>query len=445
MPFNDCLNNIRKFIRSPQQNDKEGIFKITVVAFEDRCNTNCGKVLVDLLKQSNLFTVQFFDEMFPKGFLNLQGRNFFDFIDCGTRILSSSKSDILIWGYEENGKIRLNFQVANQYIIPNALSFSLLDSLYVPLNYFTECEKFSESLLLLIYGIVIAAIIPSTDAQIKNQPHLLKEIISLLSSDVSQKDISREFMPYIMNMLAKIYLNSVKGNLTPDKIEIISSLFENALKNKEYMRLPIYYGCIYNNLGQLYEAALTDNTENNYDYLKKAISNYTTAQKYLNRSYPYDYGLISYHLAVLYFEFWKYTNDLQALRDSVAQLREAEKVYTWAQFPQSWCHIQGLLGYYLTSLGTNTISREIMQLAIISYKNQQKVFEQYTHPLEWAKVQEDIGNIYYLLGKQDEDENLMLEARNYYLSALDIYDELKDKDAAAKTHNLLKRIGNYID
>ncbi|MBR3502113.1 MAG: hypothetical protein IKO06_04325, partial [Alphaproteobacteria bacterium] len=180
MPFNDCLNNIRKFIRSPQQNDKEGIFKITVVAFEDRCNTNCGKVLVDLLKQSNLFTVQFFDEMFPKGFLNLQGRNFFDFIDCGTRILSSSKSDILIWGYEENGKIRLNFQVANQYIIPNALSFSLLDSLYVPLNYFTECEKFSESLLLLIYGIVIAAIIPSTDAQIKNQPHLLKEIISLL-------------------------------------------------------------------------------------------------------------------------------------------------------------------------------------------------------------------------------------------------------------------------
>ena len=86
-----------------------------------------------------------------------------------------------------------------------------------------------------------------------------------------------------------------------------------------------------------------------------------------------------------------------------------------------------------------------MQLAIISYKNQQKVFEQYTHPLEWAKVQEDIGNIYYLLGKQDEDENLMLEARNYYLSALDIYDELKDKDAAAKTHNLLKRIGNYID
>jgi len=445
MPFNDCLTNIRNFIHTPKKGSKGGMFRVTVVAFEDRCNINCGRVLAELLGQSDLFEVQFFDEIFPKGFLNLQGRNFFDFIDCGTRILSSTKSDILIWGYEENGKIRLNFQVENQYFIPNELAFSLLDSLFVPLNYFTKRENFSESFLLLIYGIVVAAIKPTSAEQIKNQPRLLKEIIALLAADVSQKNFSREFMPYIMNMLGKIYLHNIKNNITSADLEIIQTLFDNALKNKEYMRLPIYYGCIYNNFGQLYEVAATADMENHYDYLKLAISHYMSAQKYLNRNYPYDYGLISYHLALLYFEFWKHTNDLQALRDAVSQLREAEKVYTLAQFPQSWCHIQGLLGYYLTSLGTNTISREIMQLAIVSYKNEQKIFEQYTHPLEWAKVQEEIGNIYYLLGKQDEDDNLMLEARNYYNSALNVYNEIKDKESAETTRVMLARISNYID
>ena len=440
------LSGIRDFLSGTKTAKTDALFNVTVVAFEDRCNLNCGYRFAELLGKNELFNVTFFNEPFPKGFLNLQGRNFFDFIDRGVQIIKKTQADILIWGYEENGKIRLNFQIENQYIIPNTLTFSLLDSLFVPLNYFSNPETFSESLLLLIYGIIIAAVHPVTNSQIKNRPILLKDIIKLLSHNQSPKDITREFMPYITNMLGKIYLENARNNLKAEDIEVVQDLFEKALINKQYMRLPIYFGSVYNNLGMLYELAFQiDDNNQPLEYLKNAISYYREAQKYLNRNYPYDFGLISYHLAVLYFEFWKHTADLQALRDAVAQLREAEKVYSFAQFPKSWCHIEGLLGYYLTLLGMKTLSNEIMQLAINSYKNQQQIYEQTVYPTEWAAIQEKIGNIYYLLGKQNEDENFMLEARNYLDSALSVYKELRNKDAAKQVSAALDKIKNYID
>lgn len=424
----------------------EGLFRVAVVAFEDKCSLNCGWRFAELLHRNALFDVHFFNEPFPKSFLNLQGRNFFDFIDRGNKILQSTHADIVIWGYEEEGKIRLNFQVKNQYVVPNSMSFSLLESLFVPLSYFTDADNFSESVLMLIFGIITAAIIPVTNDQKQHQPKILQELIEVLSSDSSPKDISREFMPYIMNMLGKIYLKSATAaGLTLKDIKIISTLFDEALRNKQYMRLPIYYGCVYNNLGQLYETAYLVTDFDKLERLKSAIANYQEARKYLNRNYPYDYGLISYHLARLNFEYWKYTQDLQALRDAVSQLREAEKVYSLAQFPQSWCHIEGLLGYYLASLGMTTQSTTIMQLAIESYKNQQTFYTLQLYPVEWAQIQEKIGKIYYTLGKRDEDEKLMQEACHYFDSAIKIYNELGNKSAAASAKNLLTKIKDYLD
>ena len=445
MPINNCLDNIKRFLSAEKKETSSALFRVTVVAFEDKCNLNCGRRFADILQKNPLFDVNFFAETFPKGFLNLQGRNFFDFIDRGTQILNSTHSDILIWGYEENAKIRLNFQIADQYALDNNLFHSLLDSLFVPLNFFTSPETFSASLLLVICGIIIAAVPPVTNDQKDNREKLLTDIIALLAADTSPKEISREFMPYIMNMLGKIYLSNTQKNLTETDVEIIRNLFDSALKNKQFMRLPIYYGCVYNNMAQLYETMYKHAQTDGSPYLREAISFYQEAHKYLNKNYPYDYGLIAYHLALLYFDFWKYTTDLQALRDAVTQLREAEKVYTLAQFPQSWCHIQGLLGYYLTSLGMTTASNDIMQLAINSYHNQQKIYEQRVYPIEWAEIQEEIGNIYYLLGKQNDDDNFMIEARNYFNSALDVYQQLKAKDRVGETKRRLAKVHNYID
>ena len=84
-------------------------------------------------------------------------------------------------------------------------------------------------------------------------------------------------------------------------------------------------------------------------------------------------------------------------------------------------------------------------MAIESYRCQQKIYEQRVYPIEWAQIQEEIGHIYYLLGKQNEDDNFMLEARNYFDSALEIYTQLKAKDAAVETRRRLAKVRNYID
>ncbi|MBR1600552.1 MAG: hypothetical protein IJ677_03135, partial [Alphaproteobacteria bacterium] len=428
----------------PIHNEQNDMFRITVVSFEDRCNLNCGLRFAELLKKNRLFKVDFLNEPFPKGFLNLQGRNFFDFIDQGAKIIETYHSDIVIWGYEENGKIRINFQTAKQYAVPDNLHFSLLDSLFIPLNYFSNTESFPESLMLLIYGIIIAAINPITNEQKQNKPELLNNIITLLSENSSPKDLSREFMPFIMNMLGKVYLSGTQHRLTENDIEIIENLLSNALKYEQYLRLPIYYGCIYNSFGQLHEFAFLKECNNRFEHLKSSIKYYHKAQKYHNRNYPYDYATISFHLATLYYEFWKQSGDLQALRDAVSQMREAEKIYTLAQFPSSWSYIEGFLGYYLTCLGMETNSNDIMQLAIDCYHNKQNVCNQTRFPQEWAEIQDEIGNIYYLLGKQNNDDNFMYEARNYFNSAMDIYKRFKNKEAVNKIKQRLDKIKNYI-
>ncbi|MDY6364932.1 MAG: hypothetical protein SPL73_08610, partial [Cyanobacteriota bacterium] len=343
----------------------------------------------------------------------------------------------------EYGKIRLNFQTPDQYNIPNNPTFSLLDSLFLPLNYLLNIKNFPPSFALLIYGIIVAGTSPVTNLQKENQAAILSDIIKKLASASMPKDLSREFMPYIMNMLGKIYLINNLKTLNKNDVKIISELFETALKNKQYMRLPIYYGSIYANFGQLYEQAYQV-APKNPQYLRLAISYYQSAQKNMGHNYLYDYGQIAYHLALLYFEFWKFSADLQALRDAVFHLREAEKIYVSSQFPRTWCHIEGLLGSYLTALGSRADSPEIMQMAINAYKQQQTLYVLNEYPLQWAELQEKIGNIFYLLGKTNDDDNFMVEALNYFKSAISIYKEMKLKEKISSAQRNLDKVHNYI-
>ena len=61
--------------------------KLTIVAFEDDCLDNSGKILAQFLEHIPYFEVSYYDDVFDKKFLDLQSRNFFDFIDTGKHIL----------------------------------------------------------------------------------------------------------------------------------------------------------------------------------------------------------------------------------------------------------------------------------------------------------------------------------------------------------------------
>lgn len=158
-----------------------------------------------------------------------------------------------------------------------------------------------------------------------------------------------------MNFLGIIYLSYAFDKSDGRDFKIVKSLFDTAIKHQDLITSPIHLGCIYNHLGQLYDCATRYMDKNPAAYFKGAIEYYRLAQKYLSKyTYPYDYGYISYKLSKLFFNYWRQKEDIQALRDAVFQLREAEKIYTYALFPEFWAEIQGQLGYLLSLLGSFT-------------------------------------------------------------------------------------------
>ena len=68
-------------------------------------------------------------------------------------------------------------------------------------------------------------------------------------------------------------------------------------------------------------------------------------------------------------------------------------------------------------------NKEILTIAIDAYKNYQKVYNSDVYPIEWAEVQENIGNILFECGKIYNDEEYFDDAMKYYVESLDVYEK----------------------
>lgn len=408
-------------------------FNIVIIEFSENVESSSGEILAAHLRNKPYLNISYFNEPFNKNFLNLEGRTFFDFIDKGQAILDKTKANLLLWGYRENDKIRLNFQTPFQYEINNQSFVSLLDSLYLPASLFSEEVPFPNSILNLISGIIISSLnTPDKPSEIR-QRYLLKKIIHELSSDNSAKNLGLEYLPYIMNFLALIYLSYCRHLDNEKEFKIVNNLLETAIKHQDLIKKSVHLGCIYNHFGQLHDTAINILTQNPSKHFKGAISNYQRAQKYLGKYiYPYDYGIISYRLSTLLYNYWRQKEDLQALRDSVFNLREAEKIFTYNLFPEFWADIEGELGHRLNILSTLTNNNAIAELAIAAYKNRQKIITEKRDPFDWAKSQENIGNIYYRLGRDNDDKGLLEESLEYFHDALYIFENMELQDAAKR-------------
>ena len=420
-------------------------FNIVVVEFSENVESSSGEILAAQLRSKHYFNISYFNEPFNKTFLNLEGRTFFDFIDKGQTILDKTGADILLWGYRENDKIRLNFQTPYQYEQNNTSFVSLLDSLYLPASLFNEDTVFPASILHLISGAIIATLNFSDKVSEIRQRYILKKIIYELSKDSSAKNLGLEYLPYIMNFLALIYLSYCRNNDNEKEFKIVNNLLETAIMHQDLIKSSVHLGCIYNHFGQLHHSAIKTLSRNPAKHFKGAISNYQRSQKYLGKYvYPYDYGLISYKLSEILYDYWRQKEDLQALRDSVFNLREAEKIFTYALFPEFWADIEGELGHRLNILSTITNNNAIAELAIAAYKNRQKIITEKRDPFDWAGIQENIGNIYYRLGRDNDDKEFLEEGLECFHDALYIFENMELQDAAkrltlsiAKTSDLL--------
>ena len=334
--------------------------KIVVVEFVEYGNYGFGLAMTRLLQKNPSFNVRYFDEPFNKSFLNLQGRNFFDLVDAGNMILQKLNADVIVWGYQENENIRLNFQTANAYSDWDNVSSSILESLFVPAEYFEHINFFPEMLTNLITGIIAASISEQRIDLRHLKQKLLKGVINNFNNDGPSENGSLMYSPYVMNTVGLIYLSFSQKELSQKTFNTAKELFMNALSYKNQIMQNVHLGCIYKNLAQLYELALKQDLGGYWLLFREAITNYRTAQRYLDHyNYPYDFALISFKLSQLYFQYWKFSNDIQALRDAVYFLREAEKTYTQITFPELWSKIEGYLGFYLSLLGLFSKSNDI--------------------------------------------------------------------------------------
>ncbi len=415
--------------------------KIVVVEFAEYGNYGFGQAMTRLLQKNQYFDVRYFDEPFNKSFLNLQGRGFFDLVDTGNMILQKLNADIIVWGYQEEANIRLNFQTANVYSDWEHVSCSILESLYVPAEYFEHISFFPEMLENLITGTIAAAISEQRIDLRHLKQKLLKNTIANFMTGSPNENNDVMLSPYALNTTGLIYLSNTQRELTQKNFNTIKELLQNALSYKNQIMQNVHLGCIYKNLGQLYETALKQELGGYWHLFREAISNYRTAQKYLDHyNYPYDFAMISFKLSQLYFRYWKFSNDIQALRDAVHYLREAEQTYTEISFPELWSKIEGYLGFYLSLLGLFSKSNDISKLAIKSYKNKQTVYRKELYPVAWAKIQENIANVYYNIGKNAKDKTALAEAIDYYQSALKVYENKKMRQDIIVVNNSMDKV-----
>ena len=398
-------------------------FRVVVVDFQDNVESSSGENTAKILQTMPDFEVQFFDEPFNKTFLNLESKTLFDMIDKGQMLLERTGADLLVWGCRDNDKIRLNFQTDKQYERSEPHFVSLLDSLYLPANLFTNPDNFPSAVKTLLHGAIISAISPANNSIKIHRKYLLKKDIQMLSSDNSAKQLAINYMPFIMNFLGIIYLSCTFDSEDISDFKITQNLFATAIKHQDLIDSPLHLGCIYYHLGQLSDCSANYQNKHQNRFFKEAIRNYQQAQRYLGKyTYPYDYGLISYRLSHLFFYYWKIKEDLQALRDAVSQLREVEKIFSAAQFPDFWAVIQSELGYYLSVLGNITKSSDIYQLAINCYRNQQKIITEKREPLTWASSQEHIGDLHYKIGIEGNSRDHLEDALECFHDALYIYE-----------------------
>ncbi len=406
-------------------------FKVAVVEFFDRKNNADGQRLTGFLQNCDGLQISYMVPDFDLSFLDFESRNFFDLIDRGQSLLKQTGADVLIWGYSENGQIRLNFQTPRQYESDDGSFVCLLDCMYLPAGTLGGEEPFSAALTDLLAGTIISAVNCRSKERMIYKKYLLKKIINRISQIDSAKSLGLDYMPYILNQLGLIYMSVAADGKNENDFKTISNLFETALKYQKQILAPTHLGCIYLHLGQLNDYASVYMRRRSGFYFREAIRNYRQAQKFFGKyTYPYDHGHICYKLSGLYYNYWKQTEDLQALRDSVSQLRECERIFTQSQFPGFWGRIEENLGFLLHNLALITKSPDICRLAVNAYRNRQKLVTQTFH---WTQIQEKIAGIHYLEGKISANTEALEEALACYHDALYLYETSKNGQAADRT------------
>lgn len=427
--------------KKPETTETLSKLRVVVTSFYDDSPQSCAEVTCRVLSSCAALDVVYDNSAYNPEILSLESRNFYDLVDKGRIILKRSKAQVLIWGYRVKDMLRLNFQTPRQYEKTEPPSFSLLESLYLPISYF-QTEPFPRQAVQVLCAAVISA--ADEDAYPIKRTYL-EQLIGLIENEKSPANMPAEALPYIQNMLAQIYITA-KDRVTTNELKTASALLEQALKNKNTVKDALLLGNIYANFGQLYHRAAVEAGENSETYCQHAVECRQYARKYFNKHvFPFDYGQQTFALSRLYFIYWQQTADSQSLRDAVFYLREAEKIFSKTAFPFFWAEIETDLGAYLAILSAVTENEEIVHKAVECYENRQKIYTKDFRPLLWAKTAVDIGELYFSCGKRLKDASYLTSALSYLEQAEEIYENMKYETERSRLQIRIKTLHELLE
>jgi len=103
------------------------------------------------------------------------------------------------------------------------------------------------------------------------------------------------------------------------------------------------------------------------------------------------------------------------------------------QFPLQWAALQNSLGNILSALGQQRMDVALYEAAIAAFNLALEETTQESSPSEWATAQYNLGTASQALGRQQDDSKLMKAAVDAYTDALLVWTREKDPEEWAHT------------
>jgi tetratricopeptide (TPR) repeat protein len=101
--------------------------------------------------------------------------------------------------------------------------------------------------------------------------------------------------------------------------------------------------------------------------------------------------------------------------------REALKEWTRDRVPLDWARIQHNLGNVLSTLGERRGQSRFLSKAEAAYYEALKELTWQRVPLDWAIIQNNLGNARAALGERTRDVTKLKEARDVIAAAFDVF------------------------
>ncbi len=408
-----------------QNNQNDDLKKIKVVLLGPINGMAVGPkdILQKSLSQADFLDFSFEEALLFENFSDIDHQNFFDFWDKGCDALKRHQADVLLRFDQVQNQIRLSFQSENMYQ-KNEVFFSCVHNLFLPVSFFND-----DMLPTQISAILLATILSLALKKDEKYKSYLKKIMLLLGQKKLPDEIEASYVPHILVFLVLNYLSFKKESFTKEDMALTLTLMQAAQKNLYKTQDLTVEGMIYFALGQIYLCSSKEKNADALIFIGRAIDYFKKSLKFFGRyAYPYDYAQVSLILADLYIKLFNLTDDNQALRDAVFQLRAAEQILTFALKPVLWAEIEEKLGFCFSVLSSKSNSEDIALMAVNHYQNRQKVYTLEKHPKFWADSEKEIADVYYYLGKHNMIESYLEKAIDSYNKAFQIYQNMNLKD-----------------